>query len=274
MKSRYDLHIHSNYSDGKFSVLELTKKLKDENIEVFSICDHDNIDSVNYLKTLNLNDIKYISGVEISSYYKKMGIHILGYRIDGNIMPLKRLLNKINSKRKKRMKETLKIIKARNGIVLSNDEFDELMNENNIGKKSLSKILLKNNLGSNYLEIRNNYLTNLHCKTSYRANIKNVCKAINKAGGTPVLAHPKEMEERYGVKLENVIKDMIKCGIKGIEVYHSIHNDEDIKRYLMIVSKYNLLISGGSDFHTDESNKALGLLSKEDYVIPYEDFSI
>jgi len=274
VKSKYDLHIHSNFSDGEYTIDELIDMLKKENIKVFSICDHDNIESIKYLNNLELKDIKYISGVEISSYYKKMGIHILGYYIDGNKLSLKRLLTKINLRRKKRMKEILKKIRVRNGIILNNDDLDELMSTNNIGKKNLSKILIKNNLGNNYLEIRDNYLTNLHCKTSYRANIKKVCKVVKNANGIPVLAHPKEMELRYGIKLENVIKDLIKCGIKGIEVYHSIHTDKDIERYLSIANKYDLLISGGSDFHTNKSKKKLGILSKEDYVIPYENFSI
>lgn len=274
MKSKYDLHIHSNYSDGEYDILTLIEKLKEENIEMFAICDHDSIDSIDYLKNLKIKNINYISGVEISSYYKKMGIHILGYYIDGNIMPLKRLLTKINQKRKKRMKEILQKIKIKNGIVLNPDDLDELMSTNNVGKKNLSKILIKNNFGNSYLEIRNNYLTNLHCKTSYRANIKKVCKVIKEAKGIPVLAHPKELELRYGVRLENIIKDMIKCGIKGIEVYHSIHDDKDIARYLNIANKYNLLISGGSDYHNSNGNKRLGILSKEEYVIPYENFSI
>ena len=148
------------------------------------------------------------------------------------------------------------------------------MSNNNVGNKTLSNILIKNKLGKDHLEIRDNYLTNLNCKTSYRENIKKVCSAIKKAGGIPILAHPKEMELRYGVKLENHIKNLIKCGIKGIEVYHSIHDDKDIMRYLDICSKYNLLISGGSDFHDFSNNKKIGLLSKEDYVIPYEDFTV
>ena len=101
-----------------------------------------------------------------------------------------------------------------------------------------------------------------------------MCKVIKQASGIPILAHPKELELRYGIRLENIIKDLIKCGIKGIEVYHSIHDDKDIVRYLNIANKYNLLISGGSDFHSSNSSKKLGLLSKEEYVIPYDNFSI
>lgn len=273
MESKYDLHIHSSYSDGEYDINELIKILKEKNIKVFSITDHDNINSVRELKKLKLKGIKYISGVEISSYYKKMGIHILGYYIDGDIKPLKRLLNKINLRRKKRMKEILKKIKVRNNIILKNDEIDELLSTNNIGKKNLAKILMKNNLGSNYLEIRDNYLTNLHCKTSYRANIKSVCKVIKASGGIPILAHPKEYELRFGIKIENIIKDLIKCGIMGIEVYHSIHSNEDIKRYLDIANKYNLIISGGSDYHTSKGKKELGKITKEEYDMEYE-FSI
>ena len=199
MKSKYDLHIHSTFSDGEYDIDTIIDKLFQEEIKVFAICDHDNIDSIKYLKKIKLKNINYISGVEISSYYKKMGIHVLGYYIDGNTLPLKRLLTKINQKRKKRMKEILKKIKDKNGIILTEDEIDELMSANNVGKKNLSKILIKNNLGNNYLEIRNNYLTNLKCKISYRANIKKVCKVIKQASGIPILAHPKELELRYGI---------------------------------------------------------------------------
>lgn len=273
MQSRYDLHIHSIFSDGEDNIDELIAKLKSENIEIFAICDHDNIDSIKYLKNKKLKGIKSINGVEISSYYKKMGIHILGYYIDDNTKSLKRLLVKINQRRKKRMKEILKKLKIRNGIILSDDDFEILMNGNNIGEKTLSKILIKKNFGNDYLEIRNNYLSNLKCKVSYRANIKKVCKVIKESSGIPILAHPKEMELRYGVKLENEIKGFIKYGIKGIEVYHSIHTDEDIKKYLSIAHKYNLLISGGSDYHGNGKTK-LGYLSKKDYNLEYENFSI
>ena len=272
MKSRIDLHIHSSFSDGE-DIEELIKKIKLADIETFAICDHDNIDAVNYLRNIDLRNIKYISGVEISSYYDNMGIHVLGYYIDKNIKAIEKLLKKINGRRIKRMKEILKKIKIRNGIKLTRCELEELLQGKNIGKKKLGKILVKNNLGKDYLEVRENYLKNLNCKTSYRAHIEKVCKAIKKAGGIPILAHPKEIELRYKVKLENIIKEMINSGIMGIEVYHSIHSLEDVKRYLEIAKKYNLLISGGSDYHK-EKYQTLGLLMKEDYEIEYEKFTI
>ena len=46
-----------------------------------------------------------------------------------------------------------------------------------------------------------------------------------------------------------LLKEMINCGLMGIEVYHSSHTKEEIEYYLEIANKYNLLISGGSDYH-------------------------
>ena len=123
--------------------------------------------------------------------------------------------------------------------------------------------------------VRDKFLKNLHCKTSYRENIKDVCNAIKLAGGIPVLAHPKELEIRYGILLDDVIEKLIENGIEGIEVYHSIHTKEDANRYLEIVKKYNLLISGGSDFHgNSKSNFSLGYLLKNKEICNYEKFTI
>ena len=71
---------------------------------------------------------------------------------------------------------------------------------------------------------------------------------IKSANGIPVLAHPKSLElseKEFLITLKN----MIQSGLMGIEVYHSSHTKEEMEYYLSIANKYNLLISGGSDFH-------------------------
>ena len=50
-------------------------------------------------------------------------------------------------------------------------------------------------------------------------------------------------------ELEETLKKLIACGLKGIEVYHSGHSKEEIEKYLYLAQKYNLLVSGGSDYH-------------------------
>ena len=71
---------------------------------------------------------------------------------------------------------------------------------------------------------------------------------IINSGGIPVLAHPKSLNLSKK-ELLILIKNMIGFGLKGIEVIHSSHNEEDIKLYLDITNEFNLLISGGTDYH-------------------------
>ena len=69
------------------------------------------------------------------------------------------------------------------------------------------------------------------------------------AGGLPVLAHPIRLGFRDPVAEEKFISELRDAGLRGIEVFHSDHRPADMQRYAGIASKYNLVVSGGSDFH-------------------------
>ena len=53
---KYDLHIHSNFSDGNYSIEEIVDKVKDAGIDIFSITDHDNIESIKKRFTVMANE--------------------------------------------------------------------------------------------------------------------------------------------------------------------------------------------------------------------------
>ena len=78
-----DMHIHTNNSDGQYSTIEIVEMLKKLDVELFSITDHDNVDSCLELEKINLQDkIKYIPGLEFSAINGIYNCHILGYNID------------------------------------------------------------------------------------------------------------------------------------------------------------------------------------------------
>ena len=81
---------------------------------------------------------------------------------------------------------------------------------------------------------------------------------IKEAGGVSVLAHPNQlwMEDD---ELEETLRNMIECGLDGIEVYYpyprfrSVVKFHSAKKVLKIANKYPQLIkTGGSDFHAKE----------------------
>ncbi len=69
------------------------------------------------------------------------------------------------------------------------------------------------------------------------------------AGGLPVLAHPIRLGFRDPEAEEKFIGELRDAGLRGIEVFHSDHRPADMERYAGIARKYNLAVSGGSDFH-------------------------
>lgn len=79
-KTKADLHIHSNKSDGEMTPIEIIEQAKIKDKKYISITDHNNIDA--YLSTNILAEENVISGVEFDCFHKGVLIHILGYGIN------------------------------------------------------------------------------------------------------------------------------------------------------------------------------------------------
>ena len=79
-----DMHIHTNNSDGSNSTKEIIEMLKILKAEMFSITDHDNVESCKEIENIDIGDMTYIPGIELSSKNGIYNCHILGYYIDYN----------------------------------------------------------------------------------------------------------------------------------------------------------------------------------------------
>ena len=80
-----DLHIHTIYSDGELTPEEIINIVKEKEIDFFSITDHDTINGCKEIIENNLhkkNNLKFVTGIELSAKIDKGKCHILGYNID------------------------------------------------------------------------------------------------------------------------------------------------------------------------------------------------
>ena len=251
-----DMHTHTNYSDGDLSPQELIRLAIDKRIGTIAITDHDTIEGI---KKVNKNEdiivdsgIEIINGIELSAKSNKGRMHILGYGIDLNNKALNKKMidlkdNSINS-----VLSIMEQIKRDYGIRFSYEDIKELVNANhNLGRPDLAKLCIKYRYAATVQDAFDKYLIDAYNKTRQTGKglqYQECLELIANSGGIPVLAHPKSLElsEKDFLIL---LKDMISCGLKGIEVYHSSHTKEEMKYYLEIANKYDLLISGGSDYH-------------------------
>lgn len=251
-----DMHTHTNYSDGDLSPQELIKLAIDKGIGTLAITDHNTIEGIKKVNknndTIVASGIKIINGIELSAKTDIGRMHILGYGIDLNNEALNKKLLEIKDNSINSFLSIMEQIKRDYGIRFSYEDIKTLVNANhNLGRPDLAKLCVKYGYASTVQEAFDKYLIEAHNKTrqtSKKLPYQECLELITKSGGIPILAHPKTLELSEK-ELLILLKEMISYGLKGIEVYHSSHSQEEMSYYLEIASKYDLLISGGSDFH-------------------------
>ena len=276
-----DLHSHTTYSDGELTPQELIYLAIDSNIGMLAITDHDTLNGVKNInredKKIKESKIQIIDGIELTAYVEKGLMHILGINIDKNNKELNEQMDRLRNNSISRMKSYLEQMKKDYEIEFKEEDITELLNSShNIGRPDLAKLCIKYGYVKSVKEAFDKYLVDVYNKTKTTSNrllYKECIELINKANGIPVLAHPKslELEEQ---ELDLLLRDMIECGLKGIEVYHSSHSNEERELFLKLANKYNLLISGGSDYHGPITKPHISLGTGENNNLNIKELSL
>ncbi len=251
MKQEFDLHIHTSYSDGEHPLNIVLNKIKENDLKVFSITDHDSVDSIREIKKYDLENAKYIKGIEVSSILDgKYKMHILGYNIDENNKKLNDVILKLKEARKKRFSELASYVEENFGLKINKEDIDQVVEIVNIpGKPHLAEIMMKYGYVSSVKEAFEKYLEDAKTKTSNRMDAKIVIDAIHDAGGIVIWAHPKKVEKKYNISFEELMPRLLELGLDGIEPFNSLHTYDESIKYLNYAKSHNLITSGGSDYH-------------------------
>lgn len=247
-----DLHMHTYYSDGDLSPKEIIDLIKKSNITTFSITDHDTLTGVKKAIKHIPRNVNFIPGIEFSTYINKDKLHILGYGIDPNNKNLNDAVKRYQKNSKERIKVIYDYLNHKHEINIPKEELDLLLNQSgNIGRPHLAKLLIKYNYVNDIKEAFDKYLSKAEKNTNdllKRPHVKEIIKLIKEAGGYSIIAHP-ILLKKNDQEFELFLKEMISYGIDGLEVYHSIQDKDYSNKLMNLVNKYDLLYSGGSDFH-------------------------
>lgn len=262
---KIDLHIHTTYSDGTYTPKKIIQAVRDLEFSTIAITDHDTIDG--YLaarKFAKKYDIELIPAVEISSYYKDYDVHILAYFIDVHNKAFSSMLSFVQKGRARRAQKMLDKL-ADFGIKIKMKQlYAEAGNKNVIGRPHIANAMFKNGFTESYEEAYYKYIGNdcpaYVCKPTYTPG--NIFQIVKEAGGISVLAHP------CVIKNDFLIPDLVELGLDGLEVFYPLHTIYQKNIYLELAHRYNLLITGGSDFHgNNKKNNELGRVTlKEEYL--------
>jgi 3',5'-nucleoside bisphosphate phosphatase len=248
---KLDLHLHTSYSDGVFSPRELLEILQQYNYQLISITDHDTIEgSLEAIKIAPHYDIQVLPGVEISSLCWDRDVHILAYGFDIHDKAFRAFLHNIEKGRLIRAKKIVKLL-AKQGLKIDFHGVINLTGKLNlVGRPHIARALIDAGHCRDTKEVFDKYIG--EGKSCYIAkpapDSETVIEAIKRAGGVSVLAHP------YVYRDDDLVRQIIKNGVQGLEVFYSRHTDDETERYKKMADDNGLIKTGGSDFHGYDSD--------------------
>jgi len=249
----YDLHTHSNASDGKLSPSELVSHAYQAGITHLALTDHDSVSGIQEAeKQSQQHGIKLISGIELSCRWLSYTIHIVGLNIDPeNDSLLKHIqdLSELREDRAKRISRQLEKV----GI---NDAYyyaKQLSGDGTITRQHFAMHIVKTGHAKTIQDVFKKYLT--RNKPGYVAvdwpDIKQTINCIQQANGIAVIAHPLRYK-MTNTKLKALVKEFKEKSGEGIEVASGNSNNDELNRATTLCKQFELFASTGSDFHNPD----------------------
>jgi len=272
-----DLHIHSTASDGTLSPADIIALALRLRLGAIAITDHDSVaGSREALLNGTPEALGFLTGVEISaepppSYPGAGSIHILGYGMRLDDPELNGTLEKLQGARKDRNPQIVARLNKL-GIALRLDEVEREAGDGQPGRPHIAKLLVKKGIVRTIDDAFDRYLGNGKPAyvDKYRIESSQAIELINAAGGIPVLAHPCLLELESDQQLDELLREMMSMGLKGLEVYFSEHTPEQIHRYSELAKRCDLLMTGGTDFHGDIQPEIRMGVGRGDLHVPFE----
>lgn len=240
--------MHTTASDGTWGPERLVKELKEKGINIFSVTDHNSVENVEKVSSLAVQSgLKIIPAVEVDVSHRGGSYHILGYGVDIKNPSLLFAIEKNRSLMDEKDDESVRYIENR-GLGVSLKEYREYVNDPSRGGWKALNYFIDKGLCKNYIDFFNLFSDygNPFDKMVFISPSEAI-RAIDDAGGIPVLAHPGA--SFYNSDYKWVVSFMLDYGIKGIECFHPDNSKEITQYCLGVCNTGNLFITGGSDCH-------------------------
>lgn len=245
-----DLHVHSTKSDGSLSPTELVKYALKKGLSAIALSDHDTVEGIaEAVHAARGSALEIIPAIEFSTEYEGKDIHILGLYIDYSGKEFQQYLQQFQDSR------TLRNIKmcaklTEHGVPVSYEDLCAHFPEAVLTRAHYAKYMLEKGYVKSMVEAFERYIGDHAPCFLPREKVTpmQAVQLILRAGGIPILAHP-VLYHMSDARLEQLVARLKEDGLVGIEAVYSTYNTAEERKMRHLANKYELLISGGSDFH-------------------------
>jgi len=252
-----DLHCHTTASDGLITPSDIVRQAAREGISVMAIADHDTVNGLDEaVQTATEEGVNLIPALELSIAHPNGIFHLLGYGVQYEDRAFRNKLIGLKRIREERILRIIEKLKHA-GVELTHADVQNELNGDAPGKPHVARALVRRGYAPDVETALKTYLNK--GKPGYvvkeKIHPESAFELIRDAGGFPVLAHPKSLNCEGHKGYDRFIQKYVNLGLAGIEVYASIHDDEDVDLFSGIAKRHNLIATGGSDYHGDNGRR-------------------
>lgn len=251
MNPRYDLHSHSNASDGVLSPSALVERAHQQGVTALALTDHDTTRGLASARACaDKLGIQLINGIELSIVWENKSIHVVGLGIDPHSPSLAQATETIQTLRLDRATKMSEKLDKKN-IPGAFEAVLQAANGGTITRSHFADFLLKQRLVDNHQEAFDRYLAKGKSVfvPSVGLTMEEGIKQITESGGVAVLAHPL----RYQLTtswMKRLLAAFKEAGGQGMEVVTGRGNADEVRILANYANNFELAGSVGSDFHS------------------------
>lgn len=252
-----DLHTHTTASDGALAPSDLVRRASKCGIKVLAVTDHDTLSGLREAEdAADDEDIQFVPGVELSTTHEGREIHVLAYGVDGGSTALRDHLGAMQEARRKRVWTIVDRLREEGLDVPSELVTREIGDAHSPGRPHVATALLRADIVDTRSEAFDKYLARGRPGFVGKPDfpVVDAVAMVHEAGGVGILAHPGHWTSS---RLIRALRDE---GLDGLESIHPSHDSSLQRYYARLAEGYDLLTTGGSDFHgwRDKQGVALG----------------
>lgn len=258
-----DLHCHTTASDGKLSPTELVQLAAEVGVHTIGVADHDSTEGLDEALAAGQRfGVEVIPAIELSCDVPSGELHMLGYFPDYHNPAFQAELTRLREGRVGRAQAMARRL-TELGYPVSFERIQELAGEGAIGRPHVAQALVEAGHVSSKAQAFDTLIGRNGPAYVERAKLlpSEACQLIRSVNGLPVFAHP-YIVRADGTLFEPLpvaesLPELVDAGLAGLEIYYPRYSQSLTDKLHNLARRYNLLVTGGSDFHGDGNAGAL-----------------
>lgn len=255
----YDLHSHSNRSDGTLAPAEVMRLAASRDLAGVALTDHDTFDGLAEAATeAQAVGLELVPGIEFSAEYDGASLHILGYWVDPDDPAIDAELLRLTATRFRRGEMIVEKLREL-GFDITVERVLELAGGEAIARPHIAEAMVEAGIVADEQEAFDRYISDdgLAYVPKHALQPSEALRLIGQAGGVCVLAHP-AMWRGTDTVPDTLIEEMAEGGMVGLEVFHPDHDEEMRAKYAALASRLDLVPTSSSDCHGERYGYRMG----------------